>query len=135
MLQDEYEAYRASKHEDAIVLSVDDVAAGGDRTLIYGYDLERDTIHVYLKDGEIHYVRSRGASGQRGGVADYQHGKTLPASLLSPSKRAYPARTDYVAAQRMAALGCDLCFTTFEEVELPESGFYGMVVDPYAQAI
>ena len=140
MNQSEYDQLKSIAYSIDPTLSVFNVP-GPDRTLIYGYDLDRSTVHVYLKNREIHSVLSDGAAGQRGSIMRYEHGEALPTNLLRPSKRAYPARTDYAAALRMAQLDCELPFTTFDagQIELATDGFYGLVVDfsiePYSKAI
>lgn len=129
----EYQAIQTVPSEP--VLTIEDFA-GPDRTLIYGYTCDRDTVHVYLTDGELHYVLSGGAAGQRGGILRYEHGTSLPAELLRPNKRAYPARTDLTAALRMAQLGFELSFVGFnaDERQHITDGFYGLVADRFQAA-
>lgn len=113
MDRNEYEIYRASvdgADEHVPHLSMDMVPAHP-RTLTYGYTIERDTVHVYIHDGEIHYLRTNSARG----VLDHQHGASLPAPLLKPSKRAMPEHTDLDFAIAMADLQVPLTFTTYAE--------------------
>jgi hypothetical protein len=121
MLQSEFEQLRQVRAVPT-TLSVEDVA-GPDRTLIYGYDLDRTTVHVYLKGGLLHCVRYR--SDRQ--IVSHESGEALEAERLRPSKRAYPARTDYAAAVAMAKIDCALSFTTFEEVPVGEDGYYGVL--------
>lgn len=91
-------------------------------TLLYGYDVDRNTWHVYVKDGKIHRhiyrdqwdeatlsYRTRtlaGSSGQE---------EWKDASLLVPSKRLYPERCHYLFCALLKAKGIYLTFTTFNE--------------------
>ena len=99
----------------------------GDRTLTYGYDLDRDTVHVYTFGDQIvarRYTRvyheASGAYVSR--TASVHAGASLPASVLRPSKRAYPDSTNPEFAHLMASVGVRLSLTNFrrDHRELPE---------------
>lgn len=99
----------------------------GDRTLTYGYDLDRDTVHVYAFGDQIvarRYTRvyheASGAYVSR--TASVHAGASLPASVLRPSKRAYPDSTNPEFAHLMASVGVRLSLTNFrrDHRELPE---------------
>lgn len=81
------------------------------RTLVYGYELDRKTRHIYLS--------------QQGDLVDviYDHNKLLiqeksgelVMAACVPSKRAYPSKCDYEFCAYLAAHGVDLVYTTFEQ--------------------
>jgi hypothetical protein len=123
MSPEEYAAFRVAMVPDPVI-RVEDVG-GPDRTLLYGYDVERLTWHVYLEGGEIHLVRLNRNSR----VTHHEHGESLPAHWLAPNKRAYPERTDLQFATVMAARGVDICFTTFNTerwAETRDDRFHGV---------
>lgn len=98
---------------------------GPDRTLLYGYDVDRSTFHVYLKDGEIHRLLQIGHNGRIRHSSSTAH---LAVDLV-PDKRAYPAKTDYLFAKLCAERGVPITFTTFEDI--PENKirqFWGPIV-------
>lgn len=98
-----------------------------DRTLLYGYTLERYTWHVYLKDGAIHvYVYRNSFKGDE--VLRYEvcgpevH---LNSVNLIPSKRLYPECCDYEFCQILVDKDVHLPFTSWSDRE-PKK-FYGLV--------
>lgn len=106
---------------------------GGDRTLLYGYDIDRDTWHIYLKDGMIHrhiyslrsYSEVYGHPVIRTIMHDMQESWTVVD--LIPNKRAFPERTDYEFARIVKERGGDISFTTYDDDIEPEQ-FYGSVL-------
>jgi hypothetical protein len=84
--------------------------AGVDRTLLFGFNLDRTTFHVYLKDGQIRRVIYN-----HQGVIDFQSQETWEAVSLVPDKRAYPERTDGHFARLMLHHGIAVPYTTFDE--------------------
>jgi hypothetical protein len=82
-----------------------------DRTLLYGYTVEKHTFHVYLKDGLIHRV----IYNQRDEVLDYQAHATWEAPSLVPDKRAYPERTDAGFARLMLHHRIDIHYMKFNQ--------------------
>lgn len=97
-----------------------------DRTLMYGYTLERETFHVYLQGGIIHKVIYT-FSGE---VLLHEYGNVLPAESLIPDKRAYPERCDLEFCQKLSAAGHSIPFTTYDEsrADPPEQLYSGYVV-------
>jgi hypothetical protein len=98
-----------------------------ERTLVYGYTLERETFHVYVRGGEIHVH----IYNYKGETLGHIHGDELPAEMLRPSKRAYPERTEYAFAQYMKSIGHPLTFTNFNQEKYDENIFatyYGKIV-------
>lgn len=113
-----------------------DIATIGteDRTLTLGYDLDRATVHVYARGGEIHFHRYRRAYALdvlKGGdiiTLEHFHGAQLIAEGLRPTKRAFPERTDWSFAVRMLLVGEPLTFTTFDSAQGdPSRRYHGEV--------
>lgn len=83
---------------------------GEDRTLLYGYDCDRRTWHIYQKDGEIHraiYITHNPKPEA------YDHGPELDVEILVPNKRLYPEACDFEFCKKLKQLGAWLSFTTF----------------------
>ena len=111
-----------------------------DRTLIYGYTVERDTFHVYAKDGELHKFIYRTERPKHGGDFDrvlvvvlYERRRTYEAQELSPSKAIYWERSDFDLCMKLARLEAYMHFTTSGEAvakrtEVPQ--FEGVTYDP-----
>lgn len=119
MRLEEYEALQQGLVKKTV--SSNDLANLTPRTLVYGYDVDRSTRHVYLDEkGLIHAVV-------------YDHDKLLklhafgavPIEVCRPSKRAYPERTDYEFAKLLATADNELCFTTFDD-SVSDKNFYGL---------
>lgn len=108
-----YEDLRKNNHMEPSIISVDQVAQyqKEDGTLLYGYTCDRDTFHVYLKNGELHRV----IYDFDGDVLDYIHGAELEADLLHPNKRIYPEASSYDFIVSLRKTGCDPSLTTFNE--------------------
>lgn len=83
---------------------------GPDRTLLWGYDVDKVGMHVYLLDGQIHLARI-----SLGRILSDQAEPVWPAKELVPNKRAYPERTDIAFARLMIARDAEICFTTFDD--------------------
>jgi len=99
--------------EEASLISVTDLIDRRDRTLIYGYTLDRYTFHVYLKGGKIHrYIYSEYVNVE--GYDEYICGAGLPVKSVIPDKRIYPAKSDYEFCKILMKGGEFLSFTTFE---------------------
>lgn len=97
---------------------------GYNGTLAYGYDSDKHTVHVYVKDGVIHYY-----------VYNYEkrpirhiHGYEIAAEVLRIEKRAYSERTYFEFAKLMSILGFGLTFTSGGEAakELSETGGWAL---------
>lgn len=105
------------------VITAEELAEGGDRTLTLGYNFQRETVHVYLKDGEIHWLYYTSA-----GILGKQSAEKAWAESLLPSKRVYPEYTDVQFARLMKErTEFGLPFTKWSEPK-KEGPFYGRVV-------
>ena len=100
-----------------------------DRTLLYGYTCDRETLHVYLKDGGIHTVIYK-LRGFNDGVADYDIREVNVKSNEDyvQSKRLYPNACDFEFCKLLKARGIYPSFTTFED-EWAKKDFYGTILD------
>lgn len=95
------------------------------RTLAYGYNTERHTVHVYLALDEIHVVTYSGST-----LLSHEHGAEMPLRSLRPSKRTYPERTDYLFATLLAAAGQPLTFLPYPDGPAPQAfaGYHGSII-------
>ena len=99
------------------------------KTLLYGYDCDRRTWHVWQKDGFINraiYIHGNPS------FEDHQCDLTLSASILIPNKRLYADACDYDFCVRLRSIGAHLSFTpvkvgadTISHFE--KTGFYGRI--------
>lgn len=102
------------------VFTVDDLVNKDDRTLLFGYTLERDTWHVYLEKGEIITIKYNGCMAlsvpERIDIRDNQR--------FIPSKRLYPECCDYEFCKLLKLEGYYLPFTFYDE-ERGQATYYG----------
>lgn len=99
------------KDEMALIYAEDLTIKEG--TLTYGYNCDKDTIHVYVKDGVIHSVQYSKVNGESV-IKRHIHGNVLAAETLKPEKRSYPEATLYSFAAQMIKAGVPLSLTTFD---------------------
>ncbi|WP_087865313.1 hypothetical protein [Comamonas thiooxydans] len=99
------------------------------RTLIYGFETNRETRHIYLSEaGELVDVT-------------YNHNKVLLREVRGsldlhecvPSKRAYPSACDYEFCALMLKRGVKVVFTTFDP--RPEIQYHGALSESLVTAI
>jgi hypothetical protein len=90
------------------------------RTLLYGYDTDRRTYHVFQHDNEIHRViYTPGADGPT--IHDHKHDLTLAIDDVIPNKRVYPALSDFGFCQTLMNMGVGIPFTTYDPDRTLES--------------
>ena len=111
-------------------IRVDDLTDQSDRTLLYGYTLDRDTFHVYLKDGIMHRV----IYSFKRYIVDHIEGEELDAHDLSPCKRAYPERTDFEFAKALRIRDVHVSLTTFTE-GVEKAQYYGLTLEQLKRSI
>ena len=98
---------------------------GADRTLLYGYDIDRRTWHVYQKDGEIR--RLIYTSIPKDDILSW--GETLDATTLVPNKRLYPEACDFIFCLELRRLEIPMTFTTFGGTRVdPDRQFHGRII-------
>jgi hypothetical protein len=110
MNREEFENTKRNPPVDTIIEARE--LTGNNRTLLYGYDTQRVTWHVYLKNGEIHRVIYK--PGDDDSIS-HQHSKVWSAASLIPNKRAYPERTDGEFTRLIRGKGLEIWFTTFND--------------------
>jgi hypothetical protein len=114
----EYTQLRQMSPEEPQVIQGSMLKNQQNRTLIWGYTLERMDFHVYLKNGDIYiYVEGQPLVEE----------STVTSNLwYVPSKRAYPECCDYEFCCLLKQAGVNIPFTTwFADRAVPISGFYG----------
>ncbi|MBI6883213.1 hypothetical protein [Pseudomonas putida] len=94
---------------------------GQDRTLLWGYTLDRSSFHVYIKDGVLHRV----VYGHPNTLISHISGEELACESMAPDKRAYPAACDEQFSRLMHEKGQHVRYTTFTERE--DIPFHGLV--------
>lgn len=92
-----------NKFEPDELITAESLTNQADRTLIYGYTCERDTFHVYLKEGEIHTIVYNGENVR---VIDVCVNRQY-----LPDKRIYAYACDYEFCRKLKEAGCTLFFT------------------------
>lgn len=106
-------------------LTAQEFAGSGDRTLLYGYTVERYTHHVYLKDGKLHVYIYRGVpKPEEDKLVSFISGRTIYASDTVPSKRAYPQYSDAAFCHRLISLGLDPRLTSWPLDPAPDRGAF-----------
>lgn len=123
MTKDELALLRTEDNssDTAVTLSVSELPEGYEGTLAYGYDLDRNTVHVYAKEGKIHSV----TYNFDGELVSSASGEEVYTIDCKPSKRAYRQTTQYFFASLMAKKGYELAITEGNENEesLPFGAF------------
>lgn len=91
-----------------------------DRTLIYGYNCDRSTFHVYLLDGVIYrhiysneYMNTFSYKMSEWDIIDSPYGSN---EYYKPDKRVYPECCDMEFCIKLVERGVLLPFTTFGQV-------------------
>ena len=103
-------------------ISVEEVS-GEPRTLLWGYNFERHSWHVYWKNESIYLwiYSNEKEDGEFFEVSD-----SIDPHLLIPPKRLYPEACDYEFCRLLVFKGCDLCFTTLND-KREKKQFYGRI--------
>lgn len=94
-------------------VSIAELPAGYEGTLVYGYDHDRNTVHVYAKAGLIHAV----TYNFDGEIVSHSSGEEVYTGSCQPQKRAYRQTTQYFFASMMAKKGYELAITEGNENE------------------
>lgn len=104
-------------------IRIDELKNKKPRTLIYGYNQERETIHIYT-DGErffrVQYSVDRFISGQ--------NVEEIRVDDCAPSKRAYPECCDFEFCSLIKDKGKYISFTTINK-EREKKDFYGLKIE------
>ena len=91
------------------------------RTLIYGYNMERESVHVYLNSDGVICM----AYGDERNVRHFTEEETENNRDYIPSKRAYVECTDLEFAKLLKEAGECISFTTPNR-DRPQKQFYGI---------
>lgn len=113
----------ANDSDTTVTLSVSELPAGYEGTLAYGYDFDRNTVHVYAKAGQIHAV----TYNFDGKLVNHSSGEEVYTVDCKPPKRAYRQTTQGFFASLMAKKGYDLAITEGNENE--ESLAFGVFLE------
>jgi len=87
---------------------------GRNRTLLFGYDTSYETHHVFLLDGEIHFVVYAPVKVPgTWGIHRCERGDDIDVEAIVPNKRLYPEACDFEFCKSLIEQGNHLSFTTF----------------------
>lgn len=125
MTRDQYDALQNAVPVVPMV-SAAKLTDQSDRTLLWGYDCDRHSWHVFLRGGIIErYVYGRGWFTDSSS-SDHKRDEFWPAEQLVPNKRLYPEACDAEFCALLINAGAFLPFTTFND-ERETKQFYGDV--------
>jgi hypothetical protein len=102
------------------------IMPGKDRTLLYGYDTDRRTWHVYQQHGWLHRVIYIGSNRE----FEFQaNAEKMNARDLVPNKRLYPEACDFAFCRELKLLDIHPTFTTFAQLAPRDPGatFFGRI--------
>lgn len=106
------------------LITLKDLTDKSPRTLVYGYNCNRDTWHLYLTaDGQFQWV----LYDFDGFLIDEYKADSIKPSDCLPDKRIYGQKSDFEFCQLLMHCGQTLSFTTYEEVEPAQ--YYGTLVE------
>jgi len=94
-------------------ISISELPQGFEGTLLYGYNCDRTTVHVYVKDNTIHSVTYNTDKE----LLKYAKGDNLYAGSCIPDKRVYRQPTHFFFMELLAEKGFTPSVT---ESSLPE---------------
>lgn len=94
-----------------------------DRTLLWGYTIERDSFHVYLKDKLIHIV----TYDDKDRILKAESGFEVPVQAVKPSKRAYPDGCDEQFCRLLIEKKQPISYTVFNERQAFQ--FHGALIE------
>lgn len=105
--------------KEYLITSID-LSNQDDRTLLYGFDVDRNTWHIYLKNSQIFALYYT----QEGELSELTITEN---SDYVPNKRLYPERCDYEFCKLLKRYKVNLPFTTWnDQVEI--KAYYGKIL-------
>lgn len=127
------EQYDELKSINNRLVNIDELSDKSERTLLYGYDIERNTWHIYLKNDEIHifvYDRHYNRDYSNYTVEEMRHYSndiidTLNTHLI-PDKRLYPEACDFEFCKLLRMKDFNLPFTGFD-IKRESKQFHGEI--------
>lgn len=123
MTRKEFENLKNIEKETPIKIKVSDLKNKEDRTLIYGYDLDRRDFHLYLKNEKFYLIN--------GNEIDYfflQDLEEISKYSCIPNKRIYPEICDYEFCKLLKEKGVNFSFTVYKE-NFDERKIYGLTIE------
>lgn len=124
MNKEQYETH-FSGNAKAQVISVDMLTSKVPRTLMYGYNCDRDTFHLYLdKDGQFHSLYYKHPND----LASHKAAIELAPDECVPNKRVYPERCDFEFCTLLRNAGVEIPFTNFTQRKENDT-FAGLVFE------
>lgn len=121
MTKTEYEILNLT-NPDFQNITISDLPKGYEGTLVYGYTLERDTFHLYVKDGQ--FIRLIYTCSDR--IIRCNISNFLPVEDCVPTKRVYRQESQFFFLQFIKKLGAVFSITDSnanEEWSLPYGSF------------
>lgn len=123
MTEEEFDGL-APVRELSTRISATELTDQTDRTLLYGYDSDRHTTHVYLQDGLIHYYKPYTYSDS----APYHVASpSWDAEMIVPVKRTYPALCDAEFCALLLSKGISPNFTSWGNKAADRYPFAGVI--------
>ena len=129
MKKEEYEKLFKSNVDTSVYIKVSDLKNKEDRTLIFGYDVDRNSFHVYFLNGKfniiiysLHKLIYYSCSLEK-----------VDSEKCIPNKRIYPESCDYEFVNLLIekGFGDSLCVLPFDEKrakKLENKRFHGKVI-------
>ncbi len=117
MNQDEFEKIGRLQMARPILKGAD-LADQQGRTLMYGYNVARQTFHVYLRAGVIHQVTYRDEVV----LVHKTENEITSNDFYVPEKRAYPGWCDLEFCAALILRGVEIPFTTFDPSDVRLNG-------------
>ena len=102
------------------LINAKDLQNKSERTLLYGYDCNRNTFHVYIKDAKIHVVRYNSKNIEELDV------KTNDDYI--PNKRVYAEYSDYEFCKLLLSQDVYIPFTAFKENSKCKDSYIGKTI-------
>lgn len=107
------------------IINVSMLTNKNSRTLIYGYDLDRNTFHLYLEDCKFHLVYYNRNEYIQGSIFT---GFEIDPFLCISSKRTYPEACDFEFCKLLKSFDISLNFTTFDDKREIKQ-YYGELIE------
>lgn len=126
MTNEDFMKLKEYRKENEEVLAADDLINRENRTLLYGYTCDRETWHVYLRDGKIYTIKYQANYVRKCPV----HVKEIPIydnGDYIPNKRLYPTACDYEFCMKLKERGYDLPFTSQDDRK--RTRYYGYTLE------
>jgi hypothetical protein len=102
---------------------------GPDRTLLYGYDTDRRTWHVYQRHGELHRLIYIDGNPETSPPEGYISAPRLKVDIIVPNKRLYPEGCDFEFCKKLRKLNVHMTFLSYGQMTpKPDSPFIARIM-------